>query len=278
MIRKLLFFLLPIGLLIVLASGVMSDNGIAGKVGSSGENRCTECHSTYAINSGTGSIQLRTGMINNQYVPGQVYTLVFKVAFPGRSLFGMGLEALTSTNTNAGTFTMTTNKTTTKSVTIGTTSRRSVVHTFNGGISADSMLFTFNWTAPASGTVTFYYCGVAANASTTDAGDYVYSGTMVVNPVSTTGISENISINTFNAFPNPVADRLNVEFTPVSSGDAAVTLYDLSGKVIRTEEMSVIREKSTSLSWSSMDELPAGTYLLTIRNGEAFGTRRIVIL
>ena len=277
MLRRTIYLLLPIGLLIVLASGVMSDNGIAGKVGSPGENRCTECHSTFAINSGAGSIQLRTGMTNNEYVPGQVYTFVFKVAYPGRSLFGMGLEALTSANTNAGTFTMTTNKTTTKNATIGTTSRRSVVHTFNGGASADSMLFTFNWTAPDSGTVTFYYCGVASNSSASTAGDYVYSGSMVVNPVSTTGIEEISGISGLTASPNPANDRISVAFTAKNSERVTLSLYELSGKLVREEVLSPQIGQCTSVEWSGLDKLAKGTYVLGLRSGDNVQTKRIVL-
>ncbi|MFM8433502.1 MAG: choice-of-anchor V domain-containing protein [Bacteroidota bacterium] len=277
MFKKILLIASPVLLLIVLASGTQSDNGIAGKVGSPGENRCTECHNSFAINSGSGSIELRTGMTNNEYVPGQTYTMVFKVAFPGRSLFGMGLESLTSTNTNAGTFTMTTNKTTTKNATIGTTSRRSVVHTLNGGASADSMLFTFNWTAPVSGTVTFYYCGVASNASASTIGDYVYSGSMVVNPVGTAGIEDPVAISNLTISPNPASDHIVVNFTPNSHGAAAVNLYDLSGKSVRAENIGLVPGNNSEIRWNGIDELPKGVYLLSVSIGESLQTKRVVI-
>jgi hypothetical protein len=276
MLKRLVLLSLPIGLVIILASGIQSDNGIAGKVGSSGENKCTECHSSYALNSGTGSIQLRTGMTNNQYVPGQTYTMVFKVAFPGRHLFGMGLEALTATNTNAGTFAMTTTKTTTKNATIGTTSRRSVVHTFNGGSSVDSMLFTFNWTAPASGTVTFYYCGVASNANASESGDYVYSGTMVVNPATSTGIESPKSDISLYAWPNPFNDRVAIESDPSSPENAFITLYDMNGKVVREQSMPPRFSAGNSTTLNGLENLPSATYILSLRQGDLFKTTRLV--
>lgn len=276
MLKRLVLLSLPIGLVIILASGIQSDNGIAGKVGSPGENKCTECHNSFVLNSGTGSIQLRTGMTNNEYVPGQTYTMVFKVAYPGRNLFGMGLEALTAANTNAGTFAMTTTKTTTKNATIGTTSRRSVVHTFNGGSSVDSMLFTFNWTAPASGTVTFYYCGVASNTNASESGDYVYSGSMVVNPAASTGIDSPKSDISLYAWPNPFNDRVSIESDLSSPETAIITLYDMNGKVVREQSMTPRFSAGNSTTLNGLENLSSGTYILSLRQGELSKTTRLV--
>jgi hypothetical protein len=275
--KKILVISLPAILLLTLTAGVMSDNGIAGHAGSSGETPCTNCHNSYAINSGAGSIQLRTGMTNNEYVPGQAYDMTFKVAYTGRSLFGMGLEALNSSNGNAGTIVITDAvHTTTKSATVGTTSRKSVVHTLNGGASTDSMPFHFRWIAPTTGTVTFYYCGVAANGNAATTADYVYSGSMVVNPVST-GINTVSNDLSFSVFPNPASESLRISFKSNTSGQTTFSLYDLSGKLVKSESHNVTSGNNFETEWNDISSFQKGVYLLNVRNTTGETTKRVVI-
>ncbi len=181
MIKKFLLTLLPLAAFALLTSEQLSDNGKAGATGSPGEVDCTDCHSSYTLNSGGGAAYISvSGVTNNEYIPGQTYPMSVTVRFIGRSLFGVGVEALTSSNVNGGTLNVTDAvHTAIKTTTIGGASRRNLVHTFNGGASQDSMVFNFSWTAPAAGagTITFYYCGIAANNNGSESGDYVYQGT-----------------------------------------------------------------------------------------------------
>jgi hypothetical protein len=111
-----------------------------------------------------------------------VYTMSVTVSQTGINLFGVGIEALTAAGTNAGTLTITDAASTQiKTVTIGTTSRRNIVHQLNGGASPNSKVFNFSWTAPAAGTgnVTFYFSGVAANGTGNENGDWVYNANQV---------------------------------------------------------------------------------------------------
>ncbi len=183
MLKKLLLTLLPFAAIALLTSEQMSDNGKAGKTGSPGELNCTDCHGSYALNSGGGSVSLQAaGMPTFQYTAGQTYTMSVTVTRSANSLFGIGLEALTATNANAGTLTVTDAASTSiKNATVSGVSRRNLVHTFDGGASSGSKVFNFSWTAPATGTgnVTFYYAGVACNGNGSESGDYVYTGSQV---------------------------------------------------------------------------------------------------
>ncbi|MBK7964340.1 MAG: hypothetical protein IPK10_02840 [Bacteroidetes bacterium] len=92
-------------------------------------------------------------MNNWQYTPGQTYPITVTVSKTGMPLFGVDVECLTSTNGNAGTFTITnTASTRLLSATVSGVSRVNVTHKMNGGLAANSKSFTFNWTAPAAGT------------------------------------------------------------------------------------------------------------------------------
>ena len=260
----------------------MDDNGRAGAVGSPGEGTCwTGCHNTYAINSGAGSIELRTGTTNNEYIPGQTYSMTFKVAFPGRSLFGLGVEALNSANTNAGSFVITDPvHTRTKTSTLtGSVGRISVTHTLNGGANADSMLFNFNWIAPAAGTgnVTFYYCGNAANGTGTSAGDYIYQGSTILTERSTTGI-ETVENNLgVTVFPSIINDEMNIRLQTGVTGALSIQLFDLQGKLVRSESSTTTAQEELTLTWNGLSSLGKGTYLLNIQSGDRSVVKRIIV-
>lgn len=190
MIKKLLFAALPIIAFAIFTGEQMSDNGKAARTGSPGEVYCTDCHSDYTRNSGGGSIAIAAPtMTGFQYTPGQTYNMSVTVSRGANSLFGVGIEALTSANANAGTLNITDAASTQiKSATISGVSRRNIVHTLNGGATAGSKVFNFSWTAPAAGTgnVTFYFAGVAGDGDGNESGDYVYSGSQLLTEISCT--------------------------------------------------------------------------------------------
>lgn len=187
--KKYMLYLLPV-IFIVMTSSILSDNGKSGRTGSPGETTCISCHGDFTANTGGGSITItNVGMTNWQYTPGQTYPITVTVARTGSSIFGLGLECLTSTNANAGTLAITnTASTQIKTATVSGVVRNNVVHTLNGGLTANTKSFTFNWTAPAAGTgtVTFYFAGIAGNNDGSETGDYVYNSSKTVTELSCT--------------------------------------------------------------------------------------------
>ncbi len=188
-IRNLFF---QLGMIAILFLGVAaaSENpgGKAGKTGSPGEGDCTDCHSSYALNSGSGSVVISSSNLTNwEYVPGNTYSITVTVSHSGRSAFGIGFEALKSNGANAGTLTAGTG-THAASATVSGNSRTNIVQSSGGGTgTTGSHTFNFTWTAPATdvGAVTFYCVGMAANSTTgnsNEASDYVYSTSQVVQP------------------------------------------------------------------------------------------------
>ncbi len=188
MIKKLLLSTLPIILFAVFTSEQMSDNGKAAKTGSPSEVFCTDCHGDFALNSGGGSATIQAPTMSGfQYTPGQTYAMSVTISRSASTLFGVGIEALTSANQNAGTLNITDAASTQiKSATAGGVSRRNIVHTLDGGATSASKVFNFSWTAPAAGTgnVTFYFCGAACNGNGNEGGDYCYSGSQLLTEIS----------------------------------------------------------------------------------------------
>ena len=237
-----------------MSADVLTNTGQAGKTGSPGESTCISCHSSFAINSGGGSITISSSpaFTGGQYIPGTVYTITVTVSHTGSSVFGLGVEALTSSNTNAGTLAITIPG---ETHILTSSGRTNVVHKLNGGLTSNSKAFAFQWTAPASGNVTFYAAGIGGNHNGSDTGDYVYNTSLSLTAGSATGISEAaLAAARFNLYPNPVSDRVNVSYTLDNDGPVKCMLYSLDGRLVQTlmDEQQAAGEQSQSF------ELPAG--------------------
>lgn len=246
---------------------VLSSNGKAGFTGSPGESLCNNCHSSYTLNSGGGSIAISSSpaFVNNTYVPSTTYTMSATVSRTGNNLFGIGFEALTPTNTNAGTLAISNSaETKTASVTILGTSRKNVIHQLNGGASANSKTFNFNWTAPTSGAVTFYAAGVAANGNGSDVGDYVYNTSLALT-APTVGIQENnVNLHALKVFPNPVVDQLNIQYELQEAADISIELFS-----IHAEKIAQLLKEKQSVGMKNVNlllpgDLKSGCYILRI--------------
>jgi hypothetical protein len=259
-------------------AGIESDNGKAGATGSPGEQTCSQsnCHTGSTDNSMGGSVTLSsTNLVNWEYTPGQTYTLTATVSQQGRTLFGIGLEALLPSGANAGTLVPGTG-TTIKTATISGNSRNNIVHTSNAGATTNAHSFTFNWTAPATdvGPITIYYAGNATNNNGAKTGDYIYKASQVVTPA---GVNVQEQVNTpftFSFYPNPATENITVNYSLEQSAKVTYTIYDLTGKQVQSE--SANRFPGAQQQNVDVNNLQAGTYLLSVNvNGNVI-TKRFI--
>ena len=274
--KKIVLILSSAFLVFTFFAGILTDNGKAGTTGSPGENNCTQCHDSFGANTGTGSVTITSNMTNWEYVPGQTYQVSVTVAQSNVSLFGLGFEALQSSGANAGTLTPGTG-TQIKNALVGGNQRANIVHTLNGGASANTHTFSFTWTAPSTnvGAITFYAAGNATNNNGSDTGDRVYTASQVVNP-STVGIEEDELMNAFlSAYPNPFNTTLNVQFSLKNNAKVQLNVMDLTGKVVATESMN----KASGIHNESLDVsgLSNGLYIISITlDGKVLSSQRVV--
>lgn len=150
-----------------------------GSAGSSGA-YCTNCHSSFPLNSGGGSVTV-SGLPSGGFNAGQVYnfSLTINHGTADRRRWGFSIEAVNSQGQSVGTF-----STTNANAAINGTelSHNNAVST------AASASYTYNnlrWTAPANPSVnqtnvTFFYVGNAANQANGSGGDFIYSGSSAV--------------------------------------------------------------------------------------------------
>ncbi len=266
---------------LLLTAGIASEDGKAGKTGAPGEATCIDCHDAFTQGTGGGSISLgSTNMSAWEYVPGTTYHMTATVARTGTSLFGVGVEVLTSTNTNAGSLANTNSSTVIKNATITGVSRRNVVHALNGGASPDSKVFEFDWVAPSTniGDVTFYFAGVAANGDgDEEIGDYVYAGSQVITPALSTGTADRDRDLEISVYPNPVRDMLKIDHVLTDAATVEITLCDLQGRTVK-QLVNAQRQpgRHTELI-GGMDQLAAGTYAVRISSAGVVITRTVVL-
>lgn len=148
-----------------------------------GEANCTECHTSFPLNSGTGSVTISG--LPARYSPGQHIQLTVTTAQVGAVIYGFQMTAIDSFGNPAGAmlpYTLPTGSPQRMQVLTGIVNnveRSYVEHTIDGVTPAqfDYNLWTFTWNAPAQdvGVVRFYAAGNAANSDGTTSGDYIYS-------------------------------------------------------------------------------------------------------
>lgn len=257
-----------VAIVISTAFGILSDNGKAGYTGSPSELKCDDCHNTFGnSNTGPGIIYVTSSMNNFQYVLGQTYTINVIVKQTGKPLFGVGFEALTSTNANAGSIVITNAaKTQTKTKTVNGITRNNVVHQLNGGLQNDSMIFTFNWVAPTTniGNITFYFAGIAANNNGNEDNDYVYHGTKLVTPSTSTSMIENgNTIKSFKTFVNGDG-RIAIEFYSTQVDQPRINILDMNGRLISSEMIGICPSGEVKSSIGIPAALKSGNYIVSI--------------
>ena len=141
---------------------------------------CVACHSSYALNSGPGQLQLTAP---GTYTPGQTYNLDVQISDPAMIRWGFELSVVNNAVEQAGTLVVTQHTYTTLSDNSGTQPdflSQTDAGTFNGTPSGTT--WQYQWTAPSTdtGPVTFYAAGVAANDNNNRYWDYVYSTSVSV--------------------------------------------------------------------------------------------------
>ena len=171
-------------------AGAMSYQPPAERTGAPGELLCTQCHSIPG--TGDGSVAIA---VPPEYVPGNNYVITVTLQDPDQLRWGFEaiayrIDQETLTLEMAGAFTNLSTLTTIQELSDG---RQYVSHTSNAGDPGPEpdgtflgtlggpVAWTFNWTAPAtgSGPVTWYVAGNAANGNGTNSGDYIYTSNAV---------------------------------------------------------------------------------------------------
>lgn len=96
-------------------------------------------------------------------------------------------------------------------------------------------------------------------------------------PVNTTvGLEESIFVeSSFEVFPNPVIDQVNINAVLEESQNVTVELFDMMGKTIKTRDLGW-QQNLNNVS-IDMHEVSEGFYFLRVTAGVADLTRKLIV-
>ena len=263
----LLSFSVMIGLIVISTTAYNNNIGKAAKVGSPGELMCNECHNTNALNAGGGNITISSpNLINWVYTPGVTYTINVKVEKTSGTKFGFGFEALLASGANAGIINTTSSANAkTASASVSGNLRTSAVHKSPSHFGTDSLVFSFEWTAPAAGSggVTFYSAGNAANANNSSTGDFIYNTSQIVSEGPTGVVENSKALNLLSVYPNPAIDQLLLNLPSGSNNTFKIVIYSIDG----AKQLEINQSEGTTFNNTllvNINQLSQGVYVIQL--------------
>lgn len=210
----------------------------------------SNCHNAQ-VNIGPGKIEATFSGANNEYVPGQTYTITVSVTDNTKQRFGFQAAATDPNNQQAGTF-IVTNTTNTSTQSGGGLS-------FIGHKSANSnSTWSFDWTAPATdvGPIKIYLAGNAANNNNSDSGDNIYTNVLSLNAAQGVGIA---SATTGGELKIVSQDYANITVeTGTTNETRNITLLTISGQVVYMSQVTA----GASIAQIPCGNLAPGIYLI----------------
>jgi hypothetical protein len=234
-----------------------------GSTGAPGDLTCAQsgCHVTASVAQDSGLVNKLLFTSNDTtYTPGTTYTLTLQVAKSQISKFGFELVALKdSTNTNIGNFTLIESTRTQKinHMAGGGDLRYSMTHKTAGTSTASpgAIQWRMKWTAPPAnaGTITFWYASNCTNNNGFNTGDQIFLSHFQIRPfvpVDTSGGNDTTNItgiqkfhadlDRLRAYQDGNSNFLTVNFSSFAEQESKVMLYDVTGKLILTEEVHFV--------------------------------------
>ena len=205
------------------AAHTFTNGAPSGNTGSPGDGQTcnTSCH-TQGGTQTNEMVSVTSDVPGTGYVAGQTYTFTITTSGGGSkkgfqvspqdvsgNLIGTLIASGTGTQFSAG----------------GST------HITHNAAGTSSSSWTFEWTAPTSGTgdVTFYVAVNFTNTSGDQFGDVVVTETLTVQE-SSVGISE-AELAALSVYPNPVIDEINIAAKDVDE-EIMVTMFNMEGKLV----------------------------------------------
>ena len=245
-----------------------------GMTGAPGEGTCHNCHASFPLNSGDGSLSVSGPEF---FTAGQTYSITVELDDPGQSRWGFELtpldqgvititDALHTQTSSAG------DNTYVKHTSMGTYPNMS------GPVS-----WSFDWTAPdpAPPQVTFYAAGNGANNNFGTSGDSIYT-TMFTTTLATTGIEDDpfAALPThirMGNYPNPFNAVTTISFNLPVSGDTRLDIYNLTGQLVESLVDDNLSAGRHSFTWDA-NYVPSGVYLYRLSVGNINSTNKMILI
>jgi FlgD Ig-like domain len=247
-----------------------------------GEGNCTACHSSFALNSGTGTLAV-TGPIVS-YVPGQSYDLQVELQDPDASRWGFEFTIIGADGNEIGSLTSLDGQTQVGTNGVRTYGKHTSAGTQNGTTTGVS--WTVRWTAPAAGAgdATIYLAGNAANGNGSNSGDRIYaiSDLWTENTASPAPLPALAGVDLQPNYPNPFNPLTTIAYELDDAQSVRLTVYSVDGRLVRRLEDGFRGEGRHEVQWNGLNQqgqaVPSGTYFYHLQAGGAGLTRSMVLV
>lgn len=103
--------------------------------------------------------------------------------------------------------------------------------------------------------------------------EYYVDDIMLVEITSGIGLDETVLEPAINVYPNPSTGNFAVKFEDMSMENATVTLVDLLGKTVYSEQMSIVGAGQVPFNMN----LRNGVYFVTVTDGTQKMTKKIIV-
>ena len=242
----------------------------AARTGAPGNGTCaiSGCHSSFDVNSGTGSITITPP---DRITPGDTVAYTINVAQSGAKIFGFQATMRKASDSRVvGKFILSNGQSFSDALGDYITHENAVV-------TNDSNEWTVLWVAPETdeGDIIMYAAGVAGNDNDNRMGDYVYT-TSSTTPmqVSNEDIESPVVFSIESAYPNPFSSEVTISYVLDSPSRVTFTLYDMLGRMVQNEDAGY-QPAGTGTFVISGEGLTAGAYLYEIATPTHKATRMI---
>jgi hypothetical protein len=245
-----------------------TEPGFTGSPGDSLRN-CTACHggNSYKVKDWITSTIPASG-----YIPGNTYTIKAKNTALGHNRFGFLVSPQKLNGDLLGTLAI---SDTVKTKLVGNS--KYVTYRAASVSSIDSMVWTFNWIAPAAGTGdVVFYGAFNSNQDGHKGGDVTQLSSLRVKESGTVSIS-NLSNNQIlvSTYPNPASAFLNVSITVPQKSNIVIKLVNLAGEVVY--QATDINSFGLVNKQIETSQLANGVYLIQTQIADKIMTNKVLI-
>lgn len=243
-----------------------------GHTGSPGDSlkTCTVCH------GGTNTFEagwITSNIPASGYTPGQTYRIRAVNRSFGYDRFGFQISPQDEYGNLLGTLVVTDSI---KTKLVG--NDKYMTYRSGGVLSIDSMVWTFNWIAPAdSVNVVVFYGAFNSNHGGHKFSDNTTLSTLRVYKTGVTGLNSTLKENIQTLYPNPVQSILNIKLAMSLSNSAIIRIRSIDGKSNTPAEF-VCSDSNTHQYTVNTEQLSPGIYYLHIQDGELSSVAKFIKL
>ncbi len=244
-----------------------------GKTGAPGENNCTQCHSSFALDSGGGGWwEWNFGELL-EYDSGETYNMTFEIFDPQASRWGFEITFIDAAGDQAGVLSSVDGNTQVSSSFIAGHDRQYGKQTSAGTAAGtpNGTTWDMTWVAPASGTGAVFLHGMAnaANGNGSTSGDYIYSMMIELSESATDAGAAPLAAVLKPNFPNPFNPKTSLSFALEQEAMIKLSIHDSNGRLVKVLMAGLMGTGDHSVEWDGRDEAgrssASGTYFARLQ-------------